>query len=311
MPKIAALAARVDEVTVLADGAVPGVLPDNCRVRLFRSPWKLGRGLRFEAALAAELAARRPERILAHMCPIYAVLAAPLARPLRIRLLLWYTHWHASPTLRLAEPLVDRVVSVERRSFPLESTKLTPTGHGIELAEFGCVTPQPADALRVLALGRTSPSKGLDTIVRAVAQVDNARLRLVGPSSSAEERRHRAELEVLAAGFPVSIEEPVARAELPALFAETDVLVNNMRAGAPDKVVYEAGASCVPVLASNPIFADMLQPFPREDVDELARRLRAFAALGPEERARIGRGLRDKVAAEHSIDSWAERVLAA
>src|SRR5207244_11316961 len=155
------------------------------------------------------------------------------------------------------------------------------------------------------------PSKGLDTIVRAVAKIDNARLRIVGPSSSAEERSHRAELEALATGLPVSIEEPVPRAELPALFAETDVLVNNMRAGAPDRVVYEAGASCVPVLASNPIFADMLQPFPREDVDELAPRLRAFAALAPEERARIGRGLRDKVAAEHSIDSWAERVLAA
>jgi glycosyltransferase involved in cell wall biosynthesis len=311
VPKIAALARRVDEVTVLADGAVPGVLPDNCRVRLFRSPTKVGRGLRFEAALAAELARNRPERILAHMCPIYAVLAAPLARLLRVRLLLWYTHWHASPTLRLAEPLVDRVVSVDRRSFPLESKKVTATGHGIDLSEFACVAPEPSDALRVLALGRLSPSKGLDTIVQAVAQVDNTRLRIVGPASSDEERRHRAELVAAAAGLPVSVEEPVPRAELPALFAQTDVLVNNMRAGAPDKVVYEAGAGCLPVLASNPIFADMLEPFPREDADELARRLRAFAGLGPDERARIGRELRDKVAAGHSVDSWAERVLAA
>ena len=37
VPKIAALAAHVDEVVVLADGAVPGVLPDNCRVRTFRA----------------------------------------------------------------------------------------------------------------------------------------------------------------------------------------------------------------------------------------------------------------------------------
>jgi len=311
VPKIAALARRVDEVTVLADGAVPGVLPDNCRVRLFRSSTKLGRGLRFEAALAAELARGRPERILAHMCPIYAVLAAPVARPLHVRLLLWYTHWHASPTLRLAEPLVDRVVSVDRRSFPLESKKVIPTGHGIDVSEFECFRPEPAEELRVLALGRLSPSKGLDTIVGAVAQVDNARLRIVGPASSSEERHHRAELEARVAGLPVSIEEPVPRAEVPALFAQTDVLVNNMRAGAPDKVVYEAGASCLPVLASNPIFAGMLEPFPREDADELARRLRAFAALLPDERVRIGQALRATVEAGHSVDSWAERVLSA
>ena len=53
---------------------------------------------------------------------------------------------------------------------------------------------------------------------------------------------------------------PVPRAEIPALFARSDVLVNNMRAGAPDKVVYEAAASCLPVLASNPVFDDLLPP---------------------------------------------------
>src|SRR4029079_17472044 len=50
--KITALAERVDEVAVLADGAVPGTLPENCRVRLFASPLKVGRGLRLESALA-------------------------------------------------------------------------------------------------------------------------------------------------------------------------------------------------------------------------------------------------------------------
>ena len=36
VPKIRALAELVSEVVVLADGAVPGVLPENCRVRTFR-----------------------------------------------------------------------------------------------------------------------------------------------------------------------------------------------------------------------------------------------------------------------------------
>ena len=36
--KLRALAARVDELVVLADSAVEGALPANCRVRLFRVP---------------------------------------------------------------------------------------------------------------------------------------------------------------------------------------------------------------------------------------------------------------------------------
>ena len=54
------------------------------------------RGARFEAALARELPGLRGGAVVAHMCPIYAVLAAPLVRPLRIPLVLWFTHWRAS-----------------------------------------------------------------------------------------------------------------------------------------------------------------------------------------------------------------------
>jgi glycosyltransferase involved in cell wall biosynthesis len=320
--KIAALAERVDEVAVLADGAVPGTLPDNCRVRLFASPLKVGRGLRFEGALAAELSPRA-SAVIAHMCPIYAVLAAPLVRSLRIRLLLWYTHWNTTPTLRLAERLATDVVSVDRRSFPLESAKVTATGHGIDLREFTCSTG-PADAdFPLVALGRYSPAKGLETIVRGIGLAAeaglDARLVVHGPATSTEERAHRRAVERLVSELGlearVRLGHAILRAELPALFATAGALVNNMRAGAPDKVVYEACASCLPVVVSNPVFdelVDDLEPqlrFPREDPAALADRLRALAATPPEQRAAIGRTLRDRVDERHSVDSWADRIL--
>ena len=42
--KLRALAARVDEVVVIANSAVPDVLPANCRVELFASGTQAGRG---------------------------------------------------------------------------------------------------------------------------------------------------------------------------------------------------------------------------------------------------------------------------
>jgi glycosyltransferase involved in cell wall biosynthesis len=318
VPKIAALSALVEEVVVLADGAVEGVLPANCRVRTFRARWKPGRGLRFEAALARELRGLRDGAVVAHMCPIYAVLAGPLVRPLRVPLVLWFTHWRASRLLRAAERVSTAVASVDERSFPFDSGKLRAIGHGIDLAEFPCAQRQvPNGELRLLALGRYSPAKGLDVVLRAVAAVgEGVRLDVHGPALSEEERTHRAELERLAAELPLegraTLGDAVARAEVPGLLAEHDALVNNMRAGAPDKVVYEAAAGCLPVLASNPVFDSLLEPaqlFRREDPGELADRIRGLATLGAGERAALGRRLRERVAERHSVQSWARGIL--
>ena len=318
VPKIRALAALVDEVVVLADGAVEDALPANCRVRTFRARRKAGRGLRFEAALGAELRGLRGGAVVAHMCPIYVVLAAPLVRPLRVPLVLWFTHWRASRLLRGAERMSSAVVSVDRRSFPLESKKLHAIGHGIDLSEFECTErPETDDGLRLLALGRYSPAKGLDVVVRALAAVgDGVVLDVHGPALSDEERTHREELKRLVADLPldgrVRLWDAVTRAEVPALLGSHDALVNNMRAGAPDKVVYEAAAACVPVLASNPVFDTLLDPaqlFSRDDPGELADRIRALAALPAAERAVLGRRLRERVEQSHSVESWARGVL--
>jgi glycosyltransferase involved in cell wall biosynthesis len=317
VPKIAALARRVDEVVVLADGAVPEVLPANCRVRTFAARTRAGRGLRFERALAAELSGLRGGAVVAHMCPIYAVLAAPFVRPLRIPLVLWYTHWRASRLLRAAERLSTVVTSVDRRSFPLPSPKVRAIGHGIELADFACRDRDGDGALRLLALGRYSPAKGLGVIVHAVAATD-ARLTVHGPTLTSLEREHRATLgelvDALDIGDRVRLDGPVPRAQVPELFAGADLLVNNMRAGAPDKVVYEAAASCLPVVASNPVFDELLEPelrFARDDPDDLAARLRRFESRDGAARRELGRRLREKVAAHHSADTWADGILGA
>jgi glycosyltransferase involved in cell wall biosynthesis len=145
---------------------------------------------------------------------------------------------------------------------------------------------------------------------------DDVELHVHGPVLSDDERMHRAELEhvveELGLAGRVTIGDPVPRDEIPALFAAHDALVNNMRAGAPDKVVYEAAASCLPVLASNPIFDELLsekQRFTRWDPRSLAEGIRTLAAMGADERAQVGRGLRERVAESHSVQSWARGIL--
>ena len=92
-------------------------------------------------------------------------------------------------------------------------------------------------------------------------------------------------------------------------------LVNNMEAGAPDKVVYEAAATCLPVVVSNPVFDELTDGlgvdlmFPRADPAALAERIRSLAAMSPEARAAVVKRATDRVAAHHSVAHWAEGIL--
>ena len=167
-----------------------------------------------------------------------------------------------------------------------------------------CTARRPAGPVRAVSLGRTSPAKGYETIARA-ATLAGVELDVYGPSSTAEERAERDRLVALG----VRMHDAVPYSEVPALLARHDVLVNNMREGALDKIVYEAAATCMPVLASNTGFDDLLPPglrFAREDPDDLAARLRTLSAM---DRDALGRELRAHVEARHSAGRWADRVL--
>jgi glycosyltransferase involved in cell wall biosynthesis len=308
VPMVRALAERLDQVVVICDSAALGAAPANVRIHEFGARTQLQRGARFAAALERELRPR-PLGVVAHMIPLYVLVAAPLVLPRRIPLLLWYTHWKDHLVVRAAERLATGVISVDRRSFPFESSKLRPLGHGIDLGEFPCSDePEQAEPLRALVLGRYSPAKGLETILRGAALAGGVLLEAHGSTGDGEYDWHKSELERLAAelGLDAELGGPVPRAEVPSLFARSHVLINNMRAGAPDKVVYEAAASCLPVLASNPVFDDLLPDglrFDRDDPEALAARLRALDRHRRPE-------LRQLVAEHHSVDHWADGVLA-
>ena len=315
VPKLRALAERVEELVVLTDSAAEGALPDNVTIRTFNASRRAGRGMRFESALARELSRRpRPSAVLAHMCPIYAVLAAPLARPTGVKVLLWFTHWRRSALLSTATRASSKVLSVDKRTFPIKTRKLVAIGHGIDVSDLPCVKrPEDREPFTLLALGRTSPAKGLVTILRAVEQVPEVRLRIVGPSLTEEERMHRIALDrlVIELGLldRVDISGPVPRQAIPSLYADVDTLVNDMREGAADKVVYEAAATCLPVIASNHAFDTLLPErlrFEHGNPESLADAIRFVLEA---DRQALGRTLHGTVTREHSIDVWADRVV--
>jgi glycosyltransferase involved in cell wall biosynthesis len=309
LAKIRALAARVDEVVVLADTVVEEALPDNCRAKSFGAPSRAARGARYVAALAPELA-RRPVAVVAHMSPIFAVLAAPLTRPFRVPLLLWFTQQAGGPALQAAERVVDRVLTVDVRSVPLQSPKVRAIGHGIDVASLPCVPERRPPLRRLLGLGRYAPAKGWDTVLRALPELPDATLTLHGPMLTDADRAYRPRLEALARELGVTgrvaFGDALTYSEVPHVLGLADALVNATHGSSADKVVYEAAAACLPVFAASPVFDTLLPEqlrFHGDHPSSLADRIRGYeGGAGPELRARVE--------AEHGVDRWAERLLA-
>jgi len=310
VPKICALAARVGEVDVLALRAVPGVLPANCRVREFGAATKAARTARYVAALASTLRRPRPLAVVVQSSPVYAVLAAPLARPVRVPVLLWFTQARGGRLLHVAARTADAILTVDRRSVPLASPKVRPIGHGIDVGAIPCADPrEPSGVLRLLGLGRYNPSKGWDVAVRALADVPAAELTIHGSLEHDGDRRFKAELTRIASELGVDarlrLEEAVPRSRVPELLADCDALVNPTGGTTADKVVFEAAAACRPVFARSPVFESLLPSELRfHDAASLAERLRAFRGFD-------ARPLRAQVEREHSVEHWADAVLEA
>lgn len=326
-----ALARRCTEVDVICDHVGRYAAPGNVRLRTFGSSLRVGRGIAFERQLVGALRSRsgRPDALLAHMVPTFLTLAAPLCKSLRIPMGLWYTHWNADSSLRRATRLADVVLSVDRRSFPLESPKVKGIGHAIDVGRFPAPTGPKlrADPLRLLALGRMTAWKGYTTMLAglelATEQGLDAALEIRGPALTRAEQAHLEELRRIVASSDalrdrVTLEPPVSRDEIPGLLAGADVLLSATQPEGSetlDKVVYEAGAAGVPVLSSNVVLDEFLAGLPlrlrfaRRDPADLARALLEVGAAGPEMRVAVGEELRRRVVSGHSVESWADAVL--
>ena len=198
-------------------------------------------------------------------------------------------------------------------------------GTGVDLrSEAPDLPHQPP--LQLLALGRTAPSKGLTTMIRAVAVARSngvdTRLTIVGPSTSAVELRYRRELETLvkdvALAPVVEIRDAVEPSAVGEIIAEAHALID---ASADDDLrpaSLEAIAAGRPVLTSNRRLARMLPgddlalDFEPGNANHLAHRIGLLAEMRPASLARLATAARARIEHGHARTSlaaqWTEAI---
>jgi len=289
-----------------------------------RGVGEIRRALRFWRILAGLLRRQRYDAAFAHMMPLFAILAAPLLRPRRVPMTLWFNHRSVTLRLRLAERLVDHVVTSSLEGFRLDSTKCVALGHGID-TDFFCPSTTvgaPAGPFTVLAAGRIAPIKGLDTVIEAVALTRSQcgvelRLRLVGePATSDADYAQGLRRRIEALGLVDAVELPgaVRYDRMVEEYRAADVLVNLSPTGGQDKVVLEAMACGLPVVTSNDAFRELLGVseslvVPDDDAPALAAQLLWLLGLSTDERRALGAQLRSEVVRRHGLSRLVDRLL--
>lgn len=280
------------------------------------------RALAFYRILSALLRQRQYDACFAHMQPLFALMAAPLLRPRRVPITLWYAHKAVNLRLRLAEKVVDHVVTSSPQGFRIDSPKVQVIGQGIDTACFQ-PTDFPAGPFTLVTVSRIAPVKRLETIIRAAQRLrqqgHDFRLRIIG-NVNPQHEAYAHDLRALVADSQLTdVVEFVGEVPHHAIvreYQQAHLMLNVSSTGSIDKAVLEAMACGLPVITANEAFEPVLARWrdqllvPMDDPDALAQKIAAMMQTPPEARRALGQQLRDIVVRDHSLDRLA-RVLAA
>lgn len=324
------LAAQCESVDVITMYRGSYNLPSNARVFSAgreRGLSKAARAANFYRLLLRLLGARRYDACFAHMMPLFAGLAGPLLTARGIRTALWYTHRQRSAQLRLGMAMSWRVVSADATSFPYRTDKLRVIGHGIDCDYYSPPPPNPLPHQErgetqplVAQVGRLAAIKHQATTIAAVAGT-GARLALIGGAQAGYRGDYERRLHDMARE-PGLDQRCQFTGDLPAAdvrdwYRRAAVAVNMSPIGLFDKAALESMACGLPTVVCNPAFApllgdcaDLLLTAGPDDIAGLRERLERLFALTDQERADIGRRLREGVLREHSLDGLTARLLA-
>lgn len=254
--------------------------------------------------------------VYVHMGSIFAIASFPLAKLFRKKVVLWYAHGALPWKLKLAEKLVDTIVTSSPSGCRLKSKKIKVSGQGIDIELFRpkCNQNTP-DIFRILYAARLVPAKDHKTLIEAInilvnqKNIKNIKVRIIGRPFLKNQEEYLANLKNLVKNYQLEqyIEFPggVCYFEMPKYYQEADLFINLSSTGSLDKVVLEAMASGCLVLNCNEAYEEILSDkylFKKQDITDLAEKI-SNLMQSPKDKT-----LREIVVRDHNLDNLIDKI---
>ncbi len=209
------------------------------------------------------------DAVLFHQIPEFVIASAPFLLSLKKKSALWYAHKSVTWKLKIAERMVDFIFTSSANGFRLPSKKVHIVGQAIntDLFKPAETNSSPKDILRVVTVGRISPVKDYDTIIRACGILKKEwdkkfSLSIVGGPMRQKDYAYLEALRdmVVEEGLEgiVNFLGSKSYLEIPKILGEHDMFINVSRTGSLDKAVLEAMASGLTVLCANEAYESIL-----------------------------------------------------
>jgi len=269
----------------------------------------------------------KADAVLVHMIPKYVILAAPLALIFKKPIFMWYTGVAAQKQLKFSVIFCRKVFTAHEAAMRVNTLKRVVTGHGIDIEKFKVKSSKlkVGEFITVLSVGRITPSKGHDLVIKAIADLIKlgykSKLKIIGGVVQDYHRKYLESLKTLVDNLKIneSVEfsGPVSYQKMPEYFTNAEIIINAVPFfGGLDKVVLEAMASGVVPLTSNNTF---LSVFPKEiaphlvfkenDLEDLKNKLKNILDKKLYLDETLANQLRDIVVKNHNLDNLIIRII--
>lgn len=264
--------------------------------------------------------------VFIHMIPLYLILAWLPAKIFGNKIVMWYAGVTMNNWVRIAVWLSDKSLTSQEGALRTKSKKRLIIGHGIDTEKFQITNNklQSDREITILSVGRITPSKGHDLVIKAIAElIKNGyklKLKIIGGVIQSYHQDYLNKLKKMIK--ELKIEENVEFIgkvdydQMPGYYNQAQILIDAVPAGGFDKVILEAMASGVVPLTSNeyikPVFSEDFQEklfFSEGDCGELELKLKFAIEKRLWENEELVLKLRNVVVENYNLNSFIDKLL--
>lgn len=322
------LAGKVAFVHLIASQAGEYKLPPNVRVYSLGKESNVGKLRRIFRVFTWSLRlllGRHVDAVFAHQIQHFVLLTGLLAKLCRIPVFLFYAHGAVPLSLRFAAPLCSAIFTSTEEGFRIHSPRKVIVGQGIDVKRFPVSElPGFGGSVRLLLVGRISPVKDQETLIRAAGILRDKcsheiEVILMGRPLNELDQAYKDKLVSIVqdAGLEdcVRFAGSVPNRILARYYADCHFVVNPSMTGSLDKVVLEA-MSCgrLPLVCDEAIarefdtYSNHLL-FRTADPRDLAEKIVSLMNMGPERLSQAGRRMRKNVETRHALPSLMNKLV--
>ena len=261
------------------------------------------------------------DTVLVHMNREYVLLGGVLWKLWQKKVYLWYNHAKGNFLSNISGCLADIIFYTSPFSYfsKNKKAKMMPVGINTDLF-FKDDNIKKIDN-SILCLGRISPVKKVDILIKAAKILKDRNIKFViniigSPTDDAYYSKLKKMVEDYGLSREISFRDGIANLKTPAEYNRHEMYINLTDSGSMDKTSYEAMACALPVILCNrsfeKIFPEEFLPklmFEENDENDLAEKLSQALIIGDEFKIKYSAWAQKYVLENHSVKQLVKMII--